>query len=77
LRRLLMVLTMALVMAAMMLVMAMPAFAKTQTEDKEGSCGIVGQFPQGGQEAAFKDCGVENNPNYKKNKFPSGGGLEG
>jgi hypothetical protein len=63
---------MAAVMAAMMLAMAMPAFAQ-----KEGSCGKVGEFPQGGHAGAFKDCGVENNPNFKKNKFPSGGGLEG
>jgi hypothetical protein len=71
-----MVLTVALVMAAMMLAMAMPAFAKNQSP-KEGSCGIVGAFPVGGQAGSFDDCGVENNPNFKKNKFPSGGGLEG
>jgi hypothetical protein len=70
-----MVLTMAAVMAAMMLVMAMPAFAKNQSP-KESSCGTVGAFPQGGHAGEFDDCGVENNPNYKKNKFPSGGGLE-
>ncbi len=65
-RRLLVVLTMALVMAAMMLAMAMPAFA--QPGGSENSCGAsnpnigvpAGPPPEKGDE--FEDCGFRNNP---------------
>jgi hypothetical protein len=65
-RRLLVMLTMALVMAAMMLAMAMPAFA--QPEGSENSCGAsnpnigvpAGPPPEKGDE--FEDCEFRNNP---------------
>jgi hypothetical protein len=72
-RRILVLMTVALVMAAMMLAMAMPAFA--QPGGSENSCGKAGELREGPQ-TRFNDCGVKNNPNYEKNKFPPGGGLE-
>jgi hypothetical protein len=78
-RRLLVVLTVALVMAAMMLAMAMPAFA--QPGGSENSCGAsnpnIGHPPHPGNKGEeFGSCGVENNPNYKEGEFPPGKGLE-
>ena len=65
-RRILLLLTVALVMAAMMLAMAMPAFAQGGSEN---SCGAsnpnigvpAGPPPEKGDE--FDDCGFRNNPN--------------
>ena len=59
-------------MAAMMIASAMPAFAAE--ENKENSCGravseVRTDFDK------FNDCGIKNNPDYQKNKFPPGGGL--
>jgi hypothetical protein len=70
-RRILLVVTVALVMAAMMLAMAMPAFA--QPGGSENSCGAsnpnIGDFPPNrenkGEETGsgeFVDCGFRNNP---------------
>ncbi len=69
-RRILLVVTVALVMAAMMLAMAMPAFAQGGSEN---SCGAsnpdIGEFPPNrfnkGEETGsgeFEDCGFRNNP---------------
>ena len=71
-RRILLLLTVALVMVAMMVASAMPAFAAE--ENKENSCGravseVRTDFDK------FNDCGIKNNQNYKKNKFPPGEGL--
>ncbi len=65
-RRIMLVVTVALVMAAMMVAMAMPAFA--QPGGSENSCGAsnpeIGsppsRFNKGEQE--FEDCGMRNNP---------------
>ena len=65
--------TVALVMAAMMVALAMPAFA--QAEGSEYSCGKLGELRKG-PHTNFKDCGVKNNPDYKNNQFPSGSGLD-
>ena len=68
-RRILMVLSVAALTAAMMIASAMPAFAA-----EENSCGKAGDLRTGPQ-SNFKDCGIKNSPNYKKNAFPPGGGL--
>jgi hypothetical protein len=73
-RRIITVVGVALVMGAVMLAMAMPAFA--QPGGSENSCGIVGEFPQG-QPGEFNNCGVKNNPNFQEGEFPPGKGLEG
>ena len=65
-RRIITVVVVALVMAAMMLAMAMPAFAQGGSEN---SCGAAnpnigvpaGPPPVKGDE--FDDCGFRNNPN--------------
>ena len=65
-RRIITVVVVALVMAAMMLAMAMPAFAQGGSEN---SCGAsnpnigvpAGPPPVKGDE--FEDCGFRNNPN--------------
>jgi hypothetical protein len=68
--RIIMVVTVWLVMAAMMLAMAMPAFAQGGSEN---SCGAsnpnIGDFPPNrenkGEETGsgeFVDCGFRNNP---------------
>jgi hypothetical protein len=68
--RIIMVVTVWLVMAAMMLAMAMPAFAQGGSEN---SCGAsnpnIGDFPPNrenkGEETGsgeFTDCGFRNNP---------------
>ena len=72
-RRMLVVLTMALVMAATMLVVAMPAFA--QPGGSENSCGKAGEL-RTGPHTPFLDCGVKNNPNYSEDQFPPGKGLD-
>ena len=57
-----MVLTIALVMAAMMLAMAMPAFAGPKSQN---SCGNANpEFPAQTGEGLGGNCGVENNPNF-------------
>jgi hypothetical protein len=66
------VLTMALVMAAMMLAMAMPAFA--QPGGSENSCGASnpniavppgqGDNRVGPEGDEFLDCGFRNNPHH-------------
>ena len=69
-RRIITVVVVALVMAAMMLAMAMPAFAQGGSEN---SCGAsnpnIGDFPPNrenkGEETGsgeFRDCGFRNNP---------------
>jgi hypothetical protein len=72
-RRIMLLATLALVMAAMMVALTMPAFA--QAEGSEYSCGKAGELRKGPQ-TNFKDCGVKNNPDYKNNQFPSGNGLD-
>ena len=71
-RRMILVLSVVALMAAMMIASAMPAFAAE--ENKENSCGravseVRTDFDK------FNDCGIKNNQNYKKNKFPPGEGL--
>jgi hypothetical protein len=60
------VLTIALVMAAMILAMAMPAFAAPKGEQTpENSCGNANpEFPAQSGEGLGGNCGVENNPNF-------------
>ena len=69
-RRILVLLTVVAMMAAMMLAMAMPAFAQGGSEN---SCGAsnpnIGDFPpnrfnKGAETGSgqFTDCGVRNNP---------------
>ena len=65
----LLALSVAALMAAMMVASAMPAFAA-----EENSCGKAGDL-RTGPHSKFKDCGIKNNTNYEKNKFPPGGGL--
>ena len=62
-RRILLVVTVALVMAAMMLAMAMPAFAGPKSQN---SCGNANpEFPaNSGSPPSLGNCGVENNPNF-------------
>jgi hypothetical protein len=72
-RRLLSLVTVVLVMAAFMVVVAMPAFA--QPGGSENSCGKAGELRTGPQ-TPFLDCGVKNNPNYSEDLFPPGGGLD-
>jgi hypothetical protein len=65
-KRIILLVTVALVMAAMMVAMAMPAFAQGGSEN---SCGAAnpnigvpaGPPPVKGDE--FDDCGFRNNPN--------------
>jgi hypothetical protein len=71
-KRIMLLVTVALVMAAMMVAMAMPAFA--QPGGSENSCGKAGELRTGPQ-TPFLDCGVKNNPNYSEGQFPPGGGL--
>ena len=67
-RRIITVVVVALVMAAMMLAMAMPAFAQGGSEN---SCGAsnpnIGDFPPNRENkeesGQFVDCGFRNNPN--------------
>jgi hypothetical protein len=68
-RRMILVMSVVALMAAMMIASAMPAFAA-----EENSCGKAGDLRTGPQ-SNFKDCGIKNNPDYKKNKFPPGEGL--
>jgi hypothetical protein len=66
-RRILLLVTVALVMVAMMLAMAMPAFAAPKGDQTpENSCGNANpEFPaNSGSPPSLGDCGVENNPNY-------------
>jgi hypothetical protein len=74
-KHILMVVAVAALMVAMMVAMAAPAFAG----EKENSCGTVSKVAKHpvGQTGHYKDCGVKNNPDYKNNKFPPGGGLTG
>jgi hypothetical protein len=72
-RRLLSLVTVVLVMAAVMVVVAMPAFG--QPGGSENSCGKAGELRTGPQ-TPFLDCGVKNNPNYSEDQFPPGGGLD-
>jgi hypothetical protein len=65
--------TVALVMAAFMVVVAMPAFS--QPGGSENSCGKAGEL-RTGPHTPFLDCGVKNNPNYSEDQFPPGGGLD-
>jgi type II secretory pathway pseudopilin PulG len=77
LRRMILVLSVVALMAAMMIPSAMPAFAAKEKakENKENSCGrAVSEVRTDFDE--FNDCGIKNNPNYEKNVFPPGGGLE-
>jgi hypothetical protein len=62
-RRIIMLVTVVLVMAAMMLAMAMPAFAGPKSQN---SCGKANpQFPaNSGSPPDLDYCGVENNPNF-------------
>jgi hypothetical protein len=68
-RRIITVVVVALVMAAMMLAMAMPAFAQGGSEN---SCGAsnpnIGDFPPNRENkeesGQFVDCGFRNNPNF-------------
>ena len=64
-----MVLSVAALMAAMMIASAMPAFAA-----EENSCGKAGDL-RTGPHSDFFDCGIKNNPNYQKDAFPPGKGL--
>jgi hypothetical protein len=68
-RRITVLLTVALVMTAMMLAMAMPAFA--QPGGSENSCGASNPnidvpagppINKGDEGAEFEDCGFRNNP---------------
>ena len=72
-RRLLSLVTVALVMAAFMVVVAMPAFG--QPGGSENSCGKAGEL-RTGPHSPFLDCGIKDNPNYEPGgTFPPGGGL--
>ena len=72
-RRLLSLVTVVLVIAALMVVVAMPAFG--QPGGSENSCGKAGELRTGPQ-TPFLDCGVKNNPNYSEDQFPPGNGLD-
>ena len=69
-RRIITVVVVALVMAAMMLAVAMPVFA--QPGGSENSCGAsnpnIGDFPPNRENkeesGQFVDCGFRNNPNF-------------
>ena len=65
-----MVLSVAALMATVMVASAMPAFAA-----EDNSCGKAGDL-RTSPHSKFEDCGVKNSPNYQKNEFPPGGGLE-
>jgi hypothetical protein len=65
-----MVLSVAALMAAMMMASAMPALAA-----EENSCGAAGDLRKG-PHTKFKDCGVKNNPDSQKKEFPPGGGIQ-
>ncbi len=73
-RRILMVLAVAALMAAMLVVIAAPAFAQPT---KENSCGKVSEIAEHpvGQTAEYNDCGGANNPNYPEK--PKGKGFQG
>jgi len=72
-KRIMLLATVALVMAAMMVAMAMPTLA--QPGGSENSCGKAGEL-RTGPKTPFLDCGVKNNPNYSADRFPPGGGLD-
>ncbi len=72
-KRIMLLATVALVMVAMMVAMAIPAFAGPG--GSENSCGKAGELRTGPQ-TPFLDCGVKNNPNYSADQFPPGGGLD-
>ena len=64
-RRILVLVTVALVMAAMMLVMAMPVFAQGGSENSCGASNPNIGVPAGPPEnkgEEFFDCGLRNNP---------------
>ncbi len=66
-RRIILVATVALVMAAMMLAMAIPVLAAPQNPDNKSrnSCGKASQqSPFPAQTEDLGDCGFANNPNY-------------
>jgi hypothetical protein len=75
-RRILVLLTVALVMAAMMLAMAMPAFAQGGSENSCGASNPNIGFPPSifnkGEEFFTGGCGFRNNPNYVAGEFPPG-----
>jgi hypothetical protein len=68
--------TVALVMAAMMLAMAMPAFAQGGSENSCGASNPNIGFPPSifnkGEEFFTEGCGFRNNPNYVAGEFPPG-----
>ena len=72
-RRILLVVTVALVMALMMLAMAMPAFAQGGSENSCGASNPKIDEPseKGHKGKEFDDCGFRNNPNEGKG-FPPG-----
>jgi hypothetical protein len=72
-RRMILVLSVVALMAAMMIASAMPAFAAE--ENKENSCGrAVSEVRTDFDE--FNDCGILINPNYVPGgTFPPGKGL--
>ena len=72
-RRILFVVTVALVMALMMLAMAMPAFAQGGSENSCGASNPKIDEPseKGHKGKEFEDCGFRNNPNEGKG-FPPG-----
>ena len=72
-RRILLVVTVALVMALMMLAMAMPAFAQGGSENSCGASNPKIDEPSeiGHKGKEFEDCGFRNNPNEGKG-FPPG-----
>ena len=72
-RRIITVVVVALVMAAMMLAMAMPAFAQGGSENSCGASNPNIDVPvhPGNKGDEFEDCGFRNNPNEGKG-FPPG-----
>ena len=72
-RRIITVVVVALVMAAMMLAMAMPAFAQGGSENSCGASNPKIDEPseKGNKGKEFEDCGFRNNPNEGKG-FPPG-----
>ena len=72
-RRIIMLVVVALVTAAMMLAMAMPAFAQGGSENSCGASNPKIDEPseKGHKGKEFEDCGFRNNPNEGKG-FPPG-----
>ena len=72
-RRIMLLVTVALVMALMMLAMAMPAFAQGGSENSCGASNPKIDEPseKGHKGKEFEDCGFRNNPNEGKG-FPPG-----